>query len=81
MKGNMKIKDKVTWKSQSGSYWKTKIGTISEVVPAGKMPALTGSWSLSLPRNHESYIVHVPSPKFGVGKYYWPRVSGLKKAS
>ena len=76
-----KLGDAVTWTSQSKAYVKTKMGKIVLVVPpdhASKVPwSMPGQqmWDgLSLPRNHESYVVRVGS------KLYWPRVSKLRLA-
>ena len=71
MKNNKKFKrgDIVTWKSQSSGHYKTKIGEIQVIVPAG-VPGLD---IRVFPRNHESYIVLVKN------KLYWPRVCHLVK--
>lgn len=64
----------VTWASQSGGNWKTKIGPVCQVVPAGQKPdkQYTNLWKCGGTRDHESYIV------IADGMYYWPRVSHLK---
>ena len=69
-----KIGDIVTWRSQSSSYYKTKIGNIKAVVPAGESAGNYGYQAdMVLPRNHESYLVLVKN------KLYWPRVCHLIK--
>lgn len=75
--------DEVIWSSQAGGAEKVKIGTVVEVIPAGKSilhsrfrNELDAS---TLPRKEESYIVCV-GPKPGSRakpKYYWPRTSAL----
>lgn len=75
--------DEVIWSSQAGGSEKVKIGTVVEVIPAGKSilksrfrDELDAS---TLPRKEESYIVCV-GPKPGSRakpKYYWPRTSAL----
>ena len=85
---SMKFKkgDKVTWKSQAMGSETTKRGKIVKVLPPG-----VAAWEVSadlpnhisvsgggMARNHESYIVFVPSPKGKrLPKMYWPRVSAL----
>jgi hypothetical protein len=73
-----KVGDFVTWTSQSGSYRKTKIGEVVEVVPPRVKPNVRGCGSS---RNHESYVVRVRE-MFANGRVrsslvYWPRVSHL----
>lgn len=81
------VGDRVTWKSQAGGHWKTKTGTVVEVVPAHRVslatPMLVGM------RDHESYIVEVAHPakrststiksaRQKKPERYRPIVSGLK---
>ena len=85
--------DHVTWSSQSGGYSKRKVGTVVSVI-AARCPVAeynddaveeTGARGLDCPgmaRDHESYIVHVPTKTGrGKGKLYWPVVNKLKLAS
>lgn len=81
-----KAGDNVTWSSQSQGSFKTKTGTIVQVVPPKGMPSRVlfpslytgagcGCW-----RKHVSYVVAVDvgkTPGSSV-KYYWPRSSALK---
>lgn len=90
---NFKVGDPVFWKSQSGGYSKEKFGNIHYIIPPNESvltqnhsnnfnPGYYGKYTQmfdgGLPRDHESYIVIVPS-KSGKGKskIYWPRVSAL----
>ncbi len=74
----------VTWRSQAGSRYKTKTGTVVLVVPALVDPVIMPEWPEATrgllkgsfdgrgsPRREESYLVKVDN------KLYWPRVSGL----
>ncbi len=81
--------DRVTWKSQAAGSWKTKVGTIIEVVAAGRLPSKM--YSTSLLRNYESYVVEVTyEPKRSTSaiksvrvkkpKRYWPVVANLSYA-
>ena len=87
----MKIGDIVEWKSQAGGYSKRKRGTIVNIVPPHKGPlkyiveakeetgaAFSSTAGHGMSRDHESYIVHVPT-KTGKGKgtLYWPKVRNL----
>lgn len=75
--------DEVIWSSQAGGAEKVKIGTVVEVITAGKS-VLNSRFrdeldASTLPRKEESYIVCV-GPKPGSRakpKYYWPRTSAL----
>ena len=81
--------DLVTWSSQAGGYSKRKVGTVVSVVPKDtpvfQYNAIamddTGARGLDYPglsRDHESYIVHVPTKTgSGKGKLYWPVVNKL----
>lgn len=90
----MKVGDRVRWTSQSQGYRREKRGEVVAVVPPGVHPCvawnrfeagefrispLFSSASYSLPRNHESYLIAVPT-KTGRGKarLYWPVVSLLQ---
>lgn len=76
MRKQFKVGDRVKWDSQANASWKTKIGTVVDVVKAGQNPHLIGS---GLPRNHESYVVSVEVGKrVKRNKLYWPRVSALQ---
>ena len=75
----LKIGDRVKWKSQSRSYWTTKVGTIVAVVPPGSNPVIPegfkGNSSTGYGlcgRKNESYLVRVD----GKGnRLYWPTAS------
>jgi len=89
-----KIGDNVEWESTSFGSTTQKHGRIVAVIPPNCGPgeyiekasaAADGARYASgggpgLPRDHESYIVHVPSGK-GKGKLYWPRVKNLRGCS
>lgn len=91
---HFKIGDRVTWSSQAGGYSKQKSGIVVSVVPKG-VPVFHHSWLAMTEtgvhdrnldsvrsRDHESYIVHVPTKTGrGKGKLYWPAVNKLKLAS
>ena len=74
-----KIGDRVKWKSQSRSYWTTKVCTIVAVVPPGSNPVIPegfkGNSSTGYGlcgRKNESYLVKVD----GKGnRLYWPTAS------
>lgn len=74
-----KVGDIVQWSSQAGAYWKSKIGVITQVVPAQELPTPLpkhyggGSW-----RNHESYVVDCRASERHKPNTYWPVVSKLK---
>lgn len=70
----------VRWTSCAASVWKTKTGTVVDVVPAGTTPdrchtQLHRSSGCGSPRNHESYVVKVTNGRSS--KLYWPRVKAL----
>lgn len=80
------VGDRVSWKSQAGGHWKTKTGTVVEVVPAFKIPR---DKNFGSNRRHESYIVEVTYPAVrstsAVKKVtqrkserYWPLVRNLR---
>ncbi len=76
------VGDKVTWKSQAAGSWKTKVGTVVEVVRAGATPKTIRHLGT---RKVESYVVEVtykPNQRGQVKKpeRYWPVASGLEKA-
>ncbi len=83
----MTIGDAVEWASQAAGRTTTKRGVIAAVIPAGMRArdCLKGlqkqcyASETCIPRNHESYVVHVPSKTGkGAGKLYWPRVKHLR---
>ncbi len=85
----MKLGDTVTWESQSGGYSKKKTGKIVVVISPNVDPGDVGArfpdelWlkNPGMPRSHESYLIHIPTPSGrGRGKLYWPVVSLLKLA-
>lgn len=85
--------DNVTWSSQAGGVEKRKFGTVVIIVPARNPVAgysddaveMTGARGLDAPglsRDHESYIVHVPTKNGrSNGKLYWPVVKKLQLTS
>lgn len=68
--------DRVTWSSQAGGHSKTKLGTIVEVVRAGKFPK---HYSNSSTREHESYVVEVYVRKTEKLVTYWPLANKLSR--
>lgn len=88
MSKSFKVDDVVTWRSQAAGSWKTKTGTVIEVVAAHKIPR---DKNFGSSRNHESYIVEVTyepqrstsaikSMRVKKPERYWPRVSNLRLA-
>lgn len=75
------VGQRVSWVSQASGSWKSKTGTVVSVVPAKKVTDELRKHGLATCnfREHESYIVHVPS-KSGRGKgvHYWPLASKLQ---
>lgn len=75
-----KLGSVVKWTSGAGGGFKTKMGTIVEVVAIGHRPdrqrfsRLYSGNGCGFGRNHESYVVQVKS------RYYWPRVTLLSAA-
>lgn len=78
-----KLGDRVSWTSSSNGGTKTKVGRVVEVVPCmyGISTAHRefGLRQEALPRDHESYVVHVSAGPKAKGKRYWPRVAALVK--
>lgn len=87
-----KIGDRVSWTSQAGSYYTSKTGYVSEVIPAKVSPRsyfakferdreryhmVSGS-SYCLARKMESYIVLVDGGPRGKKMVYWPAPARLK---
>lgn len=83
------VDDRVRWVSQAGGYEKIKHGIIYKVILAGESPHLSAedimkfnvsALDSGFARNHENYIVRVPS-KTGKGKdkLYRPVVSKLER--
>ena len=74
--------DRVTWRSQAGSYTKTKIGTIVDVFQAGRFPVTKAKNITRTTRKHESYVVSVEE-KLQRGGFrttmYWPLVANLTR--
>lgn len=79
------VGDNVFWESQANGSTKRKEGTICAIVPA-KVPAYrcvpenlkVGARRYDgFIRNHESYIVVVPTSRSVV--LYWPRVKMLRR--
>lgn len=94
-KSSFKVGDLVEWESTSFGVTTPKKGRIVKVIPpndsrlgeyveqasaaVGGARYVSGA-GLGLPRDHESYIVHVLTPTGkGKGKLYWPRVKHLRK--
>lgn len=81
----MKLKDKVKWTSSSNGSTKTKTGVIVDVIPPkGRIAERHRDFGLEgygLPRDHESYVVHVAGKtEKAKGKRYWPLVNKLMPA-
>jgi hypothetical protein len=85
-----KLGDTVRWTSQAGGHVRTKQGKIVELVPS-ELPgslreleqmfpdcSVASTHGHGYPRNHESYIVRVPSGTKAKDRLYWPRVSALE---
>lgn len=80
-----KLNDKVKWTSSSNGVTKTKTGVIVDIIPPkGRIPVRHRDFGLEgygLPRNHESYVVHVAGKTDrAMGKRYWPLVNKIKPA-
>lgn len=80
-----KLNNKVKWTSSSNGTTKTKVGVIVDVIPPKGRIAEThrefGLEGYGLPRDHESYVVHVAGKTAKAkGKRYWPLVNKLKAA-
>lgn len=74
-----KVGDQVTWTSQSGSYVKTKIGTVISIIPKGARPSMEILPGAGWGRDHPSYLVSVPGKTARAkGKLYWPNVKHLR---
>lgn len=79
---NLKVGDKVIWNSHAQGAWTQKAGTVVAVVPPhtrvqSLVPQVRDPGG---PRDHESYVVNVPTPSGkGIGTFYWPRVNNLKR--
>jgi hypothetical protein len=69
--------EEVEWTSKNT----TKRGRVAAVIPPHSTELLICLTVLSrLPRNHESYLIHIPSKSGkGDGRMYWPRVSTLRR--
>ena len=78
MRNPLKAGSVVTWSSQAAGSYKTKTGTIIEVVPAGKEPLHHEACSV---RREVSYVVRVDEPLKRGGtrsRTYWPLVTALR---
>ena len=84
----MKIGDAVEWDTPSRvRHAGAVVGVLPASVPLRYVTFADHSWYSwrQIPgysdamRNHESYIVHVPSEGKGKGRTYWPRVTALRK--
>lgn len=74
--------DYVTWTSEAAGTVRTKLGIISEVLPAGVRPNRADS---GMQRDHESYLVRASvidgsAAQLRRSTTYWPRVSKLSLA-
>jgi hypothetical protein len=84
-----KIGDTVRWSSQAQGIYKEKQGIVEYIVSANENPEkynpiIVETYhvrppSFGYPREHESYIIRVPSKTGKTGKFYRPRVSALEK--
>jgi len=81
----LEVGNSVIWASQANGSMIEKVGDVVDVIPAGvsvkKSQFAAFLDAPGMPRKEESYIVCV-GPKPGSRakpKYYWPRVSALKK--
>lgn len=76
-----KMGDMVEWTSQANGNPRTKIGVVIKIVRPGFPGKLIhedyGTKSRG-DRDHESYVVCIPSPD-GT-EFFWPKVGGLKLA-
>lgn len=82
MTKKFKLQDTVTWISQASGSYTEKTGQVIEVVKAGERPQEKGLINDGKPRDHESYVIHIPTKtRKGKGKYYWPVVSKLEKSA
>lgn len=79
--GGFEVGDEVTWISQAGSYTKSKLGVVAEVVEKGRtpdrirFPAFYKTGGIGSSRKHKSYVVLVNN------KPYWPLVAKLKPST
>ena len=85
-----KLKDEVVWVSQSYGVRSLKTGKIVVVIPTYKTPdcallredfpdcSTDAMKNPGFGRDHESYIIRVPSRTKAKDKLYWPRVSALR---
>jgi len=76
-----KVGDIVSWSSQAAGTTTTKVGTVVEVVPAGREPTKMAR-AVGSTRKHVSYVVDVPrfakkSKQPLKPESYWPIVSLL----
>lgn len=77
----------VQWQSQAQGSVKEKVGQIILIIPAGADPfdrrgLAAWKWMFDggAPRDHESYLVEVPSKSDrGKPKLYWPKVKNLRR--
>lgn len=76
----------IEWRSQAHGNWRTKIGVVMQVIPAGSPPNRFIDqhklWKIDgpgEPRNHESYIIAIPHPDKPT-EFFWPKVGVLTKA-
>lgn len=73
----------IEWTSQANGNARTKIGIVVDVLkpcyPTEWVNAKYKTRSHGHARDHESYIICVPSPDGA--EFFWPRVHGLKPAT
>lgn len=82
MTNKFKLGEMVEWTSQAGGNPRTKIGIVVKIVRAGYPGELIHEDFRTKSRgkrDHESYVICVPSPKGA--EFFWPRVSHLKAAT
>lgn len=74
--------DLVEWRSHAHGKWRTKIGIVVSIINAGGSLHNNTLWRINnpgMPRDHESYVIALSHPHRPT-EFFWPRVSGLKKA-
>lgn len=83
----IRVGSKVRWRSQSAGYRTEKVGTVVEVVPkdvpmhpniACRMHGGRSAFGYGCSRDHESYVVSIPTKGKGRPMLYWPRVKQLE---
>jgi len=80
---SIKKGDTVSWTSHGRGSSVQRVGIVEAVIPAGQLPSAEHSKAVKsnyLPRDRESYIVHVSAgpESRSKGKLYWPHASLTK---